>query len=256
MSSQKIIKGWKPCDSRQDIARQERLNYSRNCKGHVHNEDKNMIIDECDSNDSLSMIENEADEFEFQEDEATLSDFSAIQEYNIDLFDGDGNNTKVFKTKNNKQNDNDSTSVHSCISQSSGINKLCENESEANSYGHSFYKICPSVLPIEIPCSQSSKPYLNSKRQLDEDNDGPKPKKIKMLVDEHIDISSKYSSESLCGIDDLLPDGFYDAGRDRPFRPLQNYLKASCMDSREIILLDRSDIFLKTSINITIMEPF
>lgn len=243
-ASQKILKGWKPHDSRQDIARQERLNYSRNCKGHIHNEDKNMVIDECEScvsNDNLSMIENEAEEFEFQENEETISDFSDIQVIIVDpLNNGVENNNKDLKSKNIKQNDSDSTSVRSCItSQSSRINKQSENESEVDSYGHSFYKICPSKIPNKNPCFKSSKLSMKSKRRFVEDIDGPKSKKFKMLVDEHIDISSKYSSESLCGIGDLLPDGFYDAGRDRPFRPLQNYLEASCMDSREIILLDR-----------------
>ncbi|KAL0348906.1 UNVERIFIED_CONTAM: Serine/threonine-protein kinase fray1 [Sesamum angustifolium] len=38
---------------------------------------------------------------------------------------------------------------------------------------------------------------------------------------------------------DHLPDGFYDAGRDRPFMPLASYEKNLHVNSREVILLDR-----------------
>ncbi|KAF9612439.1 hypothetical protein IFM89_000187 [Coptis chinensis] len=34
-------------------------------------------------------------------------------------------------------------------------------------------------------------------------------------------------------------NGFYDAGRDRPFMPLQSYEQSLCLDSRDVILVDR-----------------
>ncbi|KAL6189578.1 hypothetical protein ACLB2K_040965 [Fragaria x ananassa] len=52
-------------------------------------------------------------------------------------------------------------------------------------------------------------------------------------------MSCKYSNMSFCGAEDHLPDGFYDAGRDRPFMPLESYEQISQLDSREVILLDR-----------------
>jgi hypothetical protein len=45
--------------------------------------------------------------------------------------------------------------------------------------------------------------------------------------------------ESFCSIDDHLPDGFYDAGRDMPFMSLE-YERSLGLYAREVILLDRS----------------
>ncbi|KAK1316954.1 hypothetical protein QJS10_CPA05g01872 [Acorus calamus] len=67
----------------------------------------------------------------------------------------------------------------------------------------------------------------------------PKPSKCQRPFDGSLSISCKYSTESFCSIDDHLPDGFYDAGRDRPFMPLRNYEHVLSLDSREVILVDR-----------------
>ncbi|XP_010259155.1 PREDICTED: uncharacterized protein LOC104598673 [Nelumbo nucifera] len=77
------------------------------------------------------------------------------------------------------------------------------------------------------------------KRHSDRDLDNPKPSKSRRPFPDHSNLSCKYSSISFCSIDDRLPDGFYDAGRDRPFMPLENYEQALCLDSREVILVDR-----------------
>jgi hypothetical protein len=45
--------------------------------------------------------------------------------------------------------------------------------------------------------------------------------------------------ESFCSIDDHLPDGFYDAGRDMPFMSLEEYERSLGLYAREVILLDR-----------------
>lgn len=67
-----------------------------------------------------------------------------------------------------------------------------------------------------------------------------KPSKRRRSVEEFSWASQKYSFESFCGVNDHLPDGFYDAGRDRPFKPLINFEKENLsLDSREIILVDR-----------------
>ncbi|XP_076903080.1 uncharacterized protein LOC143558035 [Bidens hawaiensis] len=67
----------------------------------------------------------------------------------------------------------------------------------------------------------------------------PKPSKSRRPIDTHVDMSSKYSKTSFCSIEDRLPDGFYDAGRDRPFLPLSDYDKNSHLGSREVIVMDR-----------------
>lgn len=80
---------------------------------------------------------------------------------------------------------------------------------------------------------------LKSKRHPEKDLDNPKPSKSRRPFDRHLNLSSKYSKISFCSIEDHLPDGFYDAGRDRPFMPLSSYKQNLHIDSREVILLDR-----------------
>ncbi|MFS7978832.1 putative dual-specificity kinase TKL-Pl-2 family [Helianthus anomalus] len=67
----------------------------------------------------------------------------------------------------------------------------------------------------------------------------PKPSKSRRPIDMHLNMSSKYSAMSFCSIEDCLPDGFYDAGRDRPFLPLNDYDKNVHLGSREVIVMDR-----------------
>lgn len=80
-----------------------------------------------------------------------------------------------------------------------------------------------------------------SKRHPDRDPDGnPKPSKVRRQpAGDCRNPSYKYSIESFCGVGDHMPDGFYDAGRDQPFMPLEDYEHTLCQDSREVILLDR-----------------
>lgn len=67
-----------------------------------------------------------------------------------------------------------------------------------------------------------------------------KPSKRRRSMEEFSWASQKYNDGSFCGVNDHLPDGFYDAGRDRPFKPLINFEKENlCLDSREVILVDR-----------------
>ncbi|KAK9070961.1 hypothetical protein SSX86_009529 [Deinandra increscens subsp. villosa] len=77
-----------------------------------------------------------------------------------------------------------------------------------------------------------------SKRHSEKDLN-PKPSKSRRPIGIHLDMSSKYSTMSFCSIEDCLPDGFYDAGRDRPFLPLSDYDKSFHLGSREVIVMDR-----------------
>ncbi|KAJ4793509.1 Protein kinase superfamily protein [Rhynchospora pubera] len=83
-----------------------------------------------------------------------------------------------------------------------------------------------------VPCS---------KRYPDRDPDSnPKPSKVRRQpAGDCRDPSYKYCIDSFCGVGDRMPDGFYDAGRDQPFMPLEDYEHAISQDSREVILLDR-----------------
>ncbi|KAL5701118.1 hypothetical protein ACHQM5_026492 [Ranunculus cassubicifolius] len=85
----------------------------------------------------------------------------------------------------------------------------------------------------------ASKSTPKSKRQFGDDLENPKPKKSQKPFSSSTYLSNKYSTESLCEVDDHLPDGFYDAGRCRPFMPLECYEKNLCLDTREVIVVDR-----------------
>ncbi|KAL9237651.1 hypothetical protein vseg_012173 [Gypsophila vaccaria] len=87
--------------------------------------------------------------------------------------------------------------------------------------------------------SQVSKSSQKCKRQSDRSIDNPKPRKSRRATDGQADLSRKYNLKSVCGVDDRLPDGFYDAGRDRPFMSLGEYEQNLELHSREVILLDR-----------------
>ncbi|KAJ0245136.1 Protein kinase domain-containing protein [Hirschfeldia incana] len=88
--------------------------------------------------------------------------------------------------------------------------------------------------------SEKKKPSHKSKRCYDDDLDNPKASKCHRPSTDTTNLSYKYSNSSFCSTEDSLPDGFFDAGRDRPFMPLSRYEKVLPLDSREVILLDRA----------------
>lgn len=87
--------------------------------------------------------------------------------------------------------------------------------------------------------SESSKAACKTKRHSDRDLDNPKPCKSRKSMGDSSNVSQKYSNVSFCSIEDCLPDGFYDAGRDRPFMQLTGYEQTLHLDSREVIFVDR-----------------
>ncbi|OMO54688.1 hypothetical protein CCACVL1_27662 [Corchorus capsularis] len=87
--------------------------------------------------------------------------------------------------------------------------------------------------------SEICKSNFKSKRHSERDLSNPKPCKSRKPTDNCFTLSQKYSTTSFCGIEDHLPDGFYDAGRDRPFMQLSSYEQIFHLDSREVILVDR-----------------
>ncbi|XP_008777677.2 uncharacterized protein LOC103697568 isoform X1 [Phoenix dactylifera] len=249
-ATQRMKKGWKRRDYLQQRARQERLNYSRKWKSEDQND--NMTEKMAEENDSC--MENRHSELHIAVDEEKLLDGSAksgaITEDISSTADGDGcglakdgaflilhdcaDNEKVGLHKRDNRDNN------SCItSESSGLNKDCDLENEREDNVSPVYPLTDLNVPDEYSSSEASKFILKSKRHSDKDLDNPKPSKFRRPVDECSNLSCKYSTESFCSIDDHLPDGFYDAGRDRPFMSLQDYEQSLCLDSREVILLDR-----------------
>lgn len=99
--------------------------------------------------------------------------------------------------------------------------------------------------------SEASNCILKCKRHSEKDLDNPKPSKYRKPTNDPYFLSSQYSRISFCGAGDHLPDGFYDAGRDRPFMPLTSYEKHTYVNSREVIILDRyvvSDLIFTLSV--------
>ncbi|KAG5033570.1 hypothetical protein JHK87_008480 [Glycine soja] len=91
----------------------------------------------------------------------------------------------------------------------------------------------------EASCLELLECVSKSKRHLDRDLDNPKPCKSRKSISSSSLLSCKYNKISFCGIEDHVSDGFYDAGRDRLFMPVECYEQNHCLASREVILLDR-----------------
>lgn len=243
-------KGWKRRDYIQQRARQERLNYSRKWRGEDHYDDMAVKMVEESNTSELSDVESR----ESHLDDDKQSDTSAKSKYlKQDMLDSivlkdDGCDPTVCSSSvvsqslvgceknclNEKSFEDDSSRI---TSDSSILNKDYDFESVTDPF-------C-SVKEISLPSESSSEAsscISKSKRHSDKDLHNPKPSKFRRPVDD-LNLSCKYSTESFCSINDHLPDGFYDAGRDRPFMSLHDYECSLCLDSREVILLDRYGSF-------------
>lgn len=159
----------------------------------------------------------------------------------------DGNNKRICsedKVKSNliDSNNNDEVIIEKQFPQEDCCTAENKDEKDASS--------CSSEIgqseQDEAPCSEILKSSSKSKRHSDQDLDNAKPCKYRKPIGDSSLLSRKYSKISFCGIEDHLSDGFYDAGRDRPFMPLESYEQNQCLASREVILLDR--FILTTSI--------
>lgn len=128
--------------------------------------------------------------------------------------------------------------IENCSSDLKTIGKGGEDESSVHENSLSLTR---NGAGGEDEGSSSEKPNFNfkSKRHSDRDLDNPKPCKCQRPTGDGACLSRKYSNLSFCSIEDHIPDGFYDAGRDRPFMSLGSYEQILHLDSREVILLDR-----------------
>ncbi|KAJ6813668.1 uncharacterized protein M6B38_142600 [Iris pallida] len=240
-------RGWKRRDNMQQWARQECLNYSRKYRVEDHSDTTTMKMHEENDSDTPIVSENGQSVLQGDVDEEKQSNCCAIDDISS-TFEGD-----------RADFDKDSLSIsQKCIDNEKvgSTNMACGDEiscttelsSSKKHHGHDNEKESSDSLvspsnELDVPdgnsSSEEAKLILKSKRHYDRDLDNPKPCKFRKPVDECSFLSSKYSTESFCSTDDHLPDGFYDAGRDRPFMSLQDYEQSLCLDSREVILLDR-----------------
>ncbi|KAK4357160.1 hypothetical protein RND71_022770 [Anisodus tanguticus] len=206
-------KRWKRQYYLQQRARQERLNSSRKGVASKHSE----LIDDSLVEGSSSIVADDTNDKELFTEEAGCKDSlaSVVDEH--------------IRLKEDRYVESSSCvapdSIETCIDIQSC--KTCDGSvSDA------------ADVVGESTASEVSNSPPKSKRHLDGVIDNPKPCKTRRPTD-HSELSCKYSMTSFCGIDDYLPDGFYDAGRDRPFMSLRCYEQNLHLDSREVILVDR-----------------
>lgn len=229
-SARKSSKRWKRRQHYfQQRARQERLNNSRKWKGEVlpeglslkmdiveeirkrgmavrHNSDKVSVDSIClDDNDKLLKEAERGDSvITSKEEESSL------------------------KTENERDN-----------------NKSCEIKASSPSSEDTVIKASSPSSEDTVSAAdynsstERKKPKQKSKRCNEKYLDNPKGSKCHRPSTDIADLSEKYSRNSFCSTEDSLPDGFFDAGRDRPFMPLSRYEEILPLDSREVILLDR-----------------
>ncbi|KAI4311294.1 hypothetical protein MLD38_036199 [Melastoma candidum] len=230
--NRKSSKRWKRTDLQQR-ARQERLNSSRKGKAEKHSDElvKNIVdtSDPCDSDvishDILGDVESEIVGLDDDSDKASTSEVNNISQI-----------------LSNPADEPESVSGYElCLEDTSGV--VLDSISEVGEEDRCLVLGClastePSKSEKDLV---APKAFLtpNSKRHCDGNLDNPKPCKFRKPTDEALHLSRKYSDISICGVEDYLPDGFYDGGRDQHFMPLNSYEEKLHLDSREVILIDR-----------------
>ncbi|KAH9298102.1 hypothetical protein KI387_029784, partial [Taxus chinensis] len=249
--------GWKRRDTRQQKARQERLNNSRKFRAEDYQERENVgIVMETLSvsmplsNCALYLTEKTVEApigCPCSETELT----SVVQDVSRTGKDSDDTNCSNAR-RNDSVTPVQITEAKVPPENSTDCKLLCCDSVVAKS-GSIIVNKGSKVEMTKMPL-----PVLKENGQLDAcfkaNNDAcpktsrrhgvyinnPKPSKRIRSVQEFSRVSQKYSNESFCGVNDILPDGFYDAGRDRPFKPLKNFEKENlCLGTREVILVDR-----------------
>ncbi|KAK4381764.1 Serine/threonine-protein kinase fray1 [Sesamum angolense] len=222
-------KGWKRRYNLKTKARQERL---INCKKWKVDTSSRSSFEKC-TTCSVSV----------KSDNATSQGLSVIADAeldNKDIFSEEKIHGNSLVTPRNVDFTAKNKSVDGCSCSeidADGTQKDVEAEG-LHSVGVDSLSHAVEVLD-EGSSSEASNYLLKSKRHSDKDLDNPKPTKYRRPTNDPSYLSRQYSEISFCGVMDHLPDGFYDAGRDRPFMPLASYEKNLYVNSREVILLDR-----------------
>ncbi|RID40175.1 hypothetical protein BRARA_J00237 [Brassica rapa] len=213
-SARKSSKRWKRRQHYyQQRARQERLNNSRKWKSEVSPEELNLKMYVVEETGKQGMVDSICldDNYKLSEESEIVESVVTSEEQESSLkSDLVSDNSQLKSERDNKE--------------------CCEvkaSSSPSLDYNSSSERKKPNHKP-------------KSKRCYDEDLDNPKASKCHRPSTDTANLSYKYSSSSFCSTEDSLPDGFFDAGRDRPFMPLSRYEKILPLDSREVILLDRA----------------
>ncbi|KAJ6725960.1 hypothetical protein OIU79_004172 [Salix purpurea] len=230
-ASRRSSKRWKRRHYLQQKARQERLNNSRKWKGEGCAEALALKESESFKSNNLDVLTPEVREegtsdvgVDDDDEKAELSVDAEGENLHASVEDDKISSKKVF-------------SAESCSCDPGSINKseeVCCGQDEP------LASIQDEAASQDESASlEKSKSTCKSKRHYDRDLDNPKPCKYQRPTEDSSSLSCKYSELSFCSIGDRVPDGFYDAGRDRPFMPLRRFEQILPLDSREVILLDR-----------------
>ncbi|KAF9677643.1 hypothetical protein SADUNF_Sadunf08G0128900 [Salix dunnii] len=231
-ASRRSSKRWKRRHYLQQKARQERLNNSRKWKGEGCAEALALKESVSFTSNNLDVLTPEVHEegasdvgLDDDDEKAQLSVEAEGENLRTSVEDDKISSKKVFPAE-------------SCSCDLGSINKseeeVCCGQDEPLASIQD-----KAASQDESSSSEKSKITCKSKRHYDRDLDNPKPCKCQRPTEDSSSLSCKYSELSFCSIGDRVPDGFYDAGRDRPFMPLWRFEQILPLDSREVILLDR-----------------
>lgn len=225
-AARKSGKGWKRRYYLQQRARQERLNSSRKCK--VEDSAEYLTLKATDNNKLACLA---SDSLKDATSDIVYPDIS-----DKELLSGEPECEKSpIRLEDDDISSQNDCCEESCSFDMSSVEKRIKAKDEC--VKNSLSDV--TVVQDEKTVPETSSVNLKSKRHPEKDLDSPKPRKSRRPFDRHLNVCLKYSSESFCSTEDYLPDGFYDAGRDRPFLPIRSYEENLHIDTREVILLDR-----------------
>lgn len=212
-------RGWKRRYNLQTKARQERLNNCRKWKSDIASRNS---LDKCTT---CRVVEHSND--------APSEGLSVVVDAELDhndLFPAG----KAHESATNQVNEvtTDKRSMDGCS---------CSATDSVSSQSSAVLDCVSDAVEVQDEGSSSDafNCLLKCKRHSEKDLDNPKPSKYRKPTSDPYFLSCQYSRISFCGAGDRLPDGFYDAGRHRPFMPLPTYENNTYVNTREVILLDR-----------------
>ncbi|KHG16778.1 Mitogen-activated protein kinase kinase kinase A [Gossypium arboreum] len=224
IAARRSSKRWKRRHYLQQRARQERLNNSRKWKGEGHAEVHTVKAGG-----------------ESPGDNDVLASSTGIEAASELVGKDDDKPLHILEAKNEKissvRHEDDTVTYEKRLEVKNSTSDGFESRSKGSEDECS--RLDASIEQDEGSSSEIYKSNFKSKRQSDRDLSNPKPCKSRKPTDYCSNLSRKYSTTSFCGTEDYLPDGFYDAGRDRPFMPLSSYEQIFHLESREVILVDR-----------------
>lgn len=232
LTARRTRKQWKR-HHLQQRARQERLNNSRKWKGEGHAQASTVKAGQNGKSDNIEAFDSET-----HVDGA--SDVIGLDDEDKQLLSAEAESGNLLTiVENDKTGCRIGLSIENCSC--TGLKSIGkEGNDECSKHDAASTSIQNGTgEQDEGSSSEISKSASKTKRHSDRDLDNPKPCKSRKSTGDSLNISQKYNSVSFCGIEDRLLDGFYDAGRDRPFMPLGSYEQTLHLDSREVILVDR-----------------